>query len=100
MRQKLLGNRGDGIELRVGALVDDCQFGSTSALRVIFALAFLNAHVALDLEKLGEKLADQKQDQAEMGEENADFLFAQFEALDMGRDKVHQQQSAQQVTAW
>ena len=83
VRENLLGNGHDGVLVGVRH-VDDRQFAEAAAFRIILRIAFLDRHVALHLEELGEQLPDQEEDQPGMNDENAEFLFAQLKALNVG----------------
>ena len=80
-------------------LIDHREFHAHAVFRVVFGFALLEAHVAGDREQIGGEAAGEHDDEAEVGELDAEFAPGPAEAADVRGDQVHQQHRADQMAA-
>ena len=97
-RGEFFGDGHDFVVLGVGG-IDDHQFVGAKILGVIPGLSFGQPHRAFGGEGVGQQLADQQEDDAEVDEQDADFFLRQLETRGVGSQQVRHQQRSQQVAA-
>ncbi len=93
-----VGDGDDGVERGVGG-VDDGEFVELVALGVGLGLVVIEAHEILLLPETGEQLADEQQDEAEVGEDYPGLSPDELEAADVAGEEVEQQEAADEVAA-
>src|SRR5713101_8569319 len=67
--------------------------------RIVFSLTLAQMQKAFPREHGGPKLANQKQNQADMNHPDTRLVTTQMEPLDMGRHQINQQYATNQITA-
>jgi hypothetical protein len=70
-----------------------------AAFGVCDSFAWLEPHGALHLEKLGQELAQEEQNQAQMCQQNSDLAPSELQPVKMGRHEVDQEQPTEQIPA-
>ncbi len=81
------GNGEDDVVVRVGG-VDDGQFVAAIVLGVVARAADFEAHLAFDLDEVGDELAAEEEEQAGVDEGEADFGALEFKAFDVRGEEV------------
>ena len=76
-----------------GCVVVDGTFG------ISLGFARVEVHLHFAREEIRGQLADQEEDDARVGELNADFIRGQFEPVNMRCHEIHEQQRADEITA-
>src|SRR5207248_10932995 len=80
-------------------LVDQDQFRSAKVLGIILGFAFGKLEGAFARQHVGEQLAEEQQDQAEMNDPDTSLFLSPLKTGDVRRDQVNQQQTAEKITA-
>ena len=90
---------GDHFILVGQGFVDEDQLVGVEVLGVILRLALFQPHRALGGKDVRAELAQQQQDDAEVGHENAGLAPGPLEAGEVGHREVHEQDRTQRVAA-
>ena len=92
------GNGGDELLVGLGD-VGDGELVEAPALGVVARLALIETHLIFLLVETGEKLAEEKENQAGVDELDAGFFPSEDEALRVGDDEVDEEETADEVAA-
>jgi hypothetical protein len=91
-----IGNRGHLIKIIV-VRVNHSQFHAAHVLGIIFCVTACEAHVALHCEKIREESAREHDNEAGVGEMNAQFSPGPAETFCMRSDEINEQHSADEM---
>ncbi len=96
--EERFGDGDDAVFVGVGH-VDDGQFVLAAVFGVRFGAADFEAHLAFGLEDFGDELAGKEEDQAGVNHDDAGAPALEFEALDVGGEKVQEQDQPDEPAA-